>query len=76
MIDESEERDMLLNAYFDGELDAVAARRFELRLAAEPDLAADIGRLKQLRGVIRADIAEDVPSAALRRSIPSRFATP
>jgi len=76
MTDDREERDLLLNAYFDGELDAVAARRFEARLAAEPDLAADLGQLKRLRGRLRADIAEDVPPETLRRGIALRFATP
>src|SRR5438552_18929958 len=76
MIDDRDERDLLLNAYFDGELDAVAARRFEAQLASEPDLAADLARLKQLRGKLRADIAEDLPPDALRRSIASRYATP
>ena len=76
MINELEERDMLLNAYFDGELDAVTARRFEARLAAEPDLAADLARLKRLRGRLRADIAADIPPAALRRRIAQRFAAP
>ncbi len=76
MTDDREERDLLLNAYFDGELDAVAARRFEARLAAEPDLAADLARLKKLRGKLRADLAEDVPPEVLRRSIASRYASP
>jgi anti-sigma factor RsiW len=72
----SDDRDMLLNAYFDGELDAVAARHFETRLAVEPDLAGDLARLKRLRTRLHADIAEDVPSAALRRQIARRFASP
>ena len=76
MSDDPEESDMLLNAYFDGELDAVSAKRFEARLAAEPDLAAGLLRLKQLRGRLRADIAEDLPPAALRRRIAARFAAP
>lgn len=76
MSNERDERDMLLNAYFDGELDVVTASRFEARLAAEPDLAADLVRLKRLRGRLRADIAEDVPPAALRRGLARRFASP
>ena len=76
MIEDREERDMLLNAYFDGELDAVAARDFEARLRAEPGLAADLQRLKRLRSRLRSDIAEDVPPAALRREIARRYASP
>ena len=76
MIDEGEERDLLVNAYFDGELDAVAARRFQARLALEPDLAADLSGLKRLRANLRADIAEDVPPETLRRRIVSRYASP
>jgi anti-sigma factor RsiW len=68
-----EERDVLINAYFDGELDVVEARRFEARLAADPDLANDLARLKQLRNQLRSDLADDVPSEALRRRIRSRF---
>jgi len=74
--EELEERDMLLNAYFDGELDAVSASRFEARLTADPDLAADLLRLKQLRARLRADIADDLPPAALRRRIAARFTAP
>jgi len=76
MSDQREERDMLLNAYFDGEIDAVDARDFEARLKAEPDLADDLARLKRLRSRLRSDIAEDVPSVALRRAISRRFASP
>src|SRR5579863_1031858 len=72
----SYDRDMVLNAYFDGELDLITTRDFETRLAAEPDLAADLARLKRLRARLHGDIAEDVPSAALRRQIARRFASP
>jgi anti-sigma factor RsiW len=73
---DQDERDLLLNAYVDGELDAVAARRFEERLAVEPDLAADLAKLRSLRLALRADLADDVPSEALRSRIARQFAPP
>jgi hypothetical protein len=72
----SDEGDMLLNAYFDGGLDLVASSDFEMRLAGEPGLAADLARLKRLSTQLHADIAEDIPSPALRRQIARRFASP
>ncbi len=73
--DEDERRE-LLGAYLDGELDAMASKRLEERLAAEPDLAGDYARLAGLRATLRSDIDEDVPSADFRRRIEARFATP
>jgi anti-sigma factor RsiW len=74
--DPQDETDLLLNAYADGELDAVAAKRFEARLAAEPELAAAHERLQGLRGLLREDMADDVPPEALRRKIAAQFARP
>ena len=71
-----DETEILLNAYVDGELDAVAASRFEERLAAEPGLAAARARLITLRQQLRDDMAEDVPPAALRQAIVEQFARP
>jgi len=71
---ENEETDLLLNAYLDGELDAVGLKRFEERLAREPDLAARYAKMTSLRSALRADLSTDLPPAALRRQIESRFA--
>ncbi len=71
-----DETEILLNAYVDGELDAVAASRFEERLAAEPGLAAARARLITLRQKLRDDMAEDVPPPALRQAIVAQFARP
>lgn len=65
----SERDELELEAYLDGELDAVAARSFELRLEAEPGFAREIEGRRALRQALRADRAEDVPSADLRRRI-------
>jgi anti-sigma factor RsiW len=73
---DQDERDLRLNAYLDGELDAVASRRFEEQLAVEPDLAVDLGKLRSLRAMLRADIADDLPSEALRRRIARQVAPP
>ena len=73
---DQDERDVRLNAYLDGELDAVAAKQFEEQLAADPDLAADLAKLRSLRAILRADIAGDVPSDALRRRIAQQFTPP
>jgi anti-sigma factor RsiW len=73
---ESEETDLQLSAYLDGELDAIAAKRFEERMANEPDLAATFAKLMSLRASLRADLAADVPSEALRRRIANELAAP
>jgi len=65
----SEQDELLLNAYLDGELAPIEAGRFEQRLAKEPDLAAQIEARRTLRDSLRSDLAEDVPSDALRRRI-------
>jgi anti-sigma factor RsiW len=66
---EPEDDDLLLNAYLDGELDALRAREFEERLATEPELAKAHARMTALRMEIRKDLADDLPSDALRRRI-------
>jgi anti-sigma factor RsiW len=68
-----DERDELLGAYLDGELDAIASKRFEERLAAEPDLAAEYAKLTALRSTMRSDRADDVPSAEFRRRLEAQF---
>ena len=65
----SEQDELLLNAYLDGELASIEAARFEQRLAKEPDLAACIQARRTLRDSLRSDLVEDVPSDALRRRI-------
>ena len=65
----SEQDELLLNAYLDGELAAIEAARFEQRLAKEPDLAAQVDAGRALRDSLRSGVAEDVPSDALRRRI-------
>jgi anti-sigma factor RsiW len=65
----SRQDELLLNAYVDGELDALEAGRFEQRIAAEPELAAGVDVRHALRAAIRSDLAEDVPSPQLRRRI-------
>ena len=65
--------ELLLNAYLDGELDPIEATRFEQRLAADPALNAQVETLRALRGALRSDLAEDVPSPELRRTIMSNL---
>jgi anti-sigma factor RsiW len=65
----SEEDELLLNAYLDGELDPLDANRFEERLASEPALAAEIEAYRLLRAALRSDLAEDVPSSSLRHRV-------
>ena len=71
---EHEELDLLLGAYLDGELDPFAARRFEERLANEPELAAACEKLRSLRVTLRSGLAGEVPSDALRRRVEGQFA--
>ena len=61
--------ELLLNAYLDGELDAIEAVQFETRLATEPALAAGIEARRSLKAALRTGLDEDVPSPALRRRI-------
>lgn len=61
--------DELAMAYADGELDAISAKRFEKRMAAEPDLAAAVDAHRALRTTLErrfAPIAEE--------PVPDRFA--
>src|SRR5690349_24450275 len=62
----SQDDELLLNAYLDGEL-----RSFEARLASEPALAGEIEAYRLLRSALRSDLAEDVPSPGLKRRIMS-----
>ena len=67
----SQDGELLLNAYLDGELDPLEARSFEARLASEPALAGEIEAYRLLRSALRSDLAEDVPSPGLKRRIMS-----
>ena len=62
---------LLLNAYLDGELDPIAARAVEERLAREPAAARQLSELHALRLALRSDLAEDVPSERLQQRIAS-----
>jgi anti-sigma factor RsiW len=65
----SEQDELLLNAYLDGELAPIEAARFEQRLAKEPGLAAEVDARRALGDRLRSGVAEDVPSDDLRRRI-------
>jgi anti-sigma factor RsiW len=65
----SEQDELLLNAYLDGELAPIEAARFEQRLAKEASLAAQVEARHALRDSMRSGLAEEVPSDALRRRI-------
>ena len=65
----SEQDELLLNAYLDGELAPIEAARFEQRLAKEPGLAAEVDARRALGDRLRSGAAEDVPSDDLRRRI-------
>ena len=73
----SEQDELLLNAYLDGELGPIEAARFEQRLSKEQGLAAEVDARQALRDRMRSNLAEDVPSGDLRRRIMARVgATP
>jgi anti-sigma factor RsiW len=65
--------ELLLNAYLDSELDPIEATRFEQRLVSDGALNAQVETLRALRGALRSDLAEDVPSPELRRRIMSNL---
>jgi anti-sigma factor RsiW len=65
--------ELLLNAYLDGELAPIEAARFEQRLVADAALNAQVEALRALRGALRSDLAEDVPSPELRRRIMAKL---
>jgi anti-sigma factor RsiW len=73
MTSSPEDKDLmlLLNAYLDGELDAITASQVERRIAAEPAAARKLAGLEALRKALRSDLADDVPPEALRQRIES-----
>ncbi|HOC42924.1 MAG TPA: hypothetical protein PKJ99_07865 [Thermoanaerobaculales bacterium] len=54
-----------LSRYLDGDLDAAAARRLEQRLAAEPDLEAELAALRRLQLQVRSVADRMVPPVEL-----------
>jgi anti-sigma factor RsiW len=60
---------LLTQAALDGELDAAGMLDFENRLAANASLAAEYGRLKTLREVMRRELIKPVAPPALRQRI-------
>jgi anti-sigma factor RsiW len=69
---------LLLNAYFDGELDAEASRKIEERLEADPEFAAKLETIKALRSAIAAadgdaTLPQNIRSRIMARASP-RFA--
>jgi anti-sigma factor RsiW len=65
----SEQDELLLNAYLDGELAPMDIARFEHRLAEEPALANEAAARRALRESMRAGLTADVPSDALERRV-------
>ena len=65
----SEEDQLLVGAYLDGELDPMNALALERRLAHDPALAAEHDRLAALQNVLRTKIVPEPPSDALRARI-------
>ena len=64
-----EQDTVLLNAYLDGELEAMERSKLERRLAMEPDLAHARDRLAAVKRAIALHIGKDKASAELRRRI-------
>jgi anti-sigma factor RsiW len=60
---------LLTQAALDGELDAAGMLDFEKRLAGNASLAAEYGRLKTLREVMRRELVKPVAPQALRDRI-------
>jgi anti-sigma factor RsiW len=67
----SEQDELLLNAYLDGELSPIEAHRFERRLSDEPMLGAALEARRALRSALRSDLATDIPSSQLRSRVAS-----
>jgi anti-sigma factor RsiW len=65
----SDQDELLLSAFIDGELSSIEAFQFENRLRAEPGLAAALEARRALRTALRADRADDIPSPQLQRRI-------
>ena len=59
----------LLHPYVDGELDAASSLAFERRMAEDPALAAECGRLKALRRELSAALSGNAAPASLRQRV-------
>ena len=68
----SDNDELLLNAYCDGELDLVSANEFERRLASDQSLKARYARLMALRQTVRSLPQPELP-ASLQARIQSRL---
>jgi anti-sigma factor RsiW len=68
----SDNDELLLNAYCDGELDPVSANEFERRLASDESLKARYARLMALRQTVRSLPKPDLPPS-LQARIQSRL---
>jgi len=64
--------ELLLNAYFDGELDPASAREFERRLERDASLKAQYDRLQKLQQAVRSVPQVDMPPG-LQARIQSRL---
>jgi anti-sigma factor RsiW len=60
---------LMLHAYVDGELDTPAALALERRIAADPQLAAELLRLQALRSALGQHVSKDIASDELRARI-------
>jgi anti-sigma factor RsiW len=65
----TENDQLLLNAYIDGELDPAHALEFEQRLAADSALAEEQRRIEALRSAVRERLPRLAASPALRRRV-------
>ena len=65
----SDDTELLLHAYMDGELDAASALVFDRRLEAEPELAAARDRVLALRSLLRTKVARVAAPDRLRQAM-------
>ena len=65
----SDDTELLLHAYVDGELDAASALAFDRRLKAEPELAAARDRILALRSLLRTEVARVAAPDRLRQAM-------
>ncbi len=68
----SQQDELTLSAYLDGELGPIDAAHFEQRLAKEPALNATLDAWRALRTALRSDLAKDLPPETLRPRISQR----